>query len=111
MKTPYRKKVKSKYAIKLKHIPVLPPLGSGLLLGKKGPRKKVNFMVDLNILEGMKIFVPFGDRSDFVNDAVAYALKKAAQREAMEFMDKVRKEGKLQMTDKEIKEAINYGRK
>lgn len=74
-------------------------------------RIKMNFMVKNNVVKMLQHWVPAGKRSDFVNDVLAYALKKTAQKEAMEFMDKVRKEGKFRMTTKEIKAAINYGRK
>ncbi|MEK7523422.1 MAG: hypothetical protein AAB588_00135 [Patescibacteria group bacterium] len=110
MNTP-RKKVKAKYAIKLKHFPVCPQFGSAFFGSGKRPRKKVNFMVNMDLLEAITFLVPSGSRSEFVNEAVEEALRDFARRKAIEAMDEFRRKNKWKMTDEEIRKAINYGRK
>lgn len=78
---------------------------------KAKKRKKVNFMIDENILTMIQHWIPAGDRSDFVNGALDEALQDIAKREASDWMDKFRKKAKWHMTDAEIRKAINYGRK
>lgn len=110
MKTPRRKKAKLKYTVKFKHLAAGPPFGMEFLESKKTARKKVNFMVDLNILEGMKFFVPAGERSDFVNKALQASLKDFARKKASEAMDEIRKKWNLKITNEEIRKYREYGR-
>lgn len=78
---------------------------------QEAKRKKINFMIDTQLLEEMENLIPRGERSDFANEAFAEALVRFGRRKAMEKMDAFRKKAKLSMTTEEIIEAINYGRK
>ncbi len=74
-------------------------------------RKKVNFMINQQILIKLEDAVPSGKRSDFVNQALEEALIHYSRKKAIEGMDILGKKIKLKITDKEIKKLRNYGRK
>lgn len=76
---------------------------------KKG-RKKLNFMLDNNIVIKLMAWIPAGKRSEFVNGAIDNAIKDYLRREATEYMDAFRKKFKWRMTDEEIRKAREYGR-
>lgn len=75
-------------------------------------RKRINFMVDVGLLEELETLVPAGGRSDFVNDAMEHALSRFAIKKAMEETDKLRKKLHLKIgSDAQLLKAIRYGRK
>lgn len=76
---------------------------------KKG-RKKLNFMLDNNMVIKLMTWIPSGKRSEFVNGAIDQSLTHYVRGMAIESMDKLRKKTKLRMTDKEIRKARKYGR-
>lgn len=73
-------------------------------------RKKVNFMIDKNILVRIVELLPAGKRSDFVNEALTDAIIHYGRKRASDEMDKLREKMKLRMTTKEIIKLKNYGR-
>lgn len=110
MATASRKKGKTKIDIKMKTFPILPQFGAKFFSGTKRTRKKVNFMVNEDILAAIKFYIPEGERSDFVNETFEEALRDVARKEAVKFMDKFRKEAGLKMTTEEFTRLKNYGR-
>jgi len=110
MVTPSRKKTKAKYLVKVKQFPIFPQFGGSYGGGKNSPRKKTNFMVQNDLLDAMKFYIPSGERSDFVNGALEEALQDIARKKAMDAMDEMRKRIKWKMTDKEFRKAREYGR-
>lgn len=67
-------------------------------------------MVQKDLLEAMKFFIPKGERSDFVNGALEEQLKDFARKKASEDMDQLRKRAKIRLTTEEIIRLKNYGR-
>lgn len=110
MITPSRKKQKAKYLIRFKQFPVFPQFGGPYFDGKIPPRKKVNFMIKEDLLEGMKFFIPQGERSDFVNGTLEEALKDFARKKASAAMDELREKANIRMSTKEFIRLKNYGR-
>ncbi len=78
--------------------------------GSPGKVKKANFMFRIATLEKLNGFIPNGERSKFVNQAVDEALIDFGRKIAAERMDKFRKEAHWHMTDAEIRKAREYGR-
>lgn len=68
-------------------------------------------MINYEIMETFKEFVPEGKRSDFINNALDEALKNLKNQIAFDEMEKMRLENPISMTTEEIIEAKNYGRK
>lgn len=110
MITPKSRKTKVKSSIKVKQFYMFPQFGGPYFDGKIPVRKKVNFMIQKDLLEAMKFFIPEGGRSDFVNEAVQEALKDFGRKKAMEEMEQFRKTAQWKMTDEEIRKAREYGR-
>lgn len=81
-----------------------------MITPKETGRKKVNFMVDNEVMIHIVQWVPAGQRSDFVNHALQEAVQDLARQKAIEAMDRVRMEGHFIMSDKEIRKAREYGR-
>lgn len=100
MITPKLKKRKSAVAIKIKSVYFAP----------KAARKKVNFMINQEILEALKTWIPAGDRSDFVNGALEEAVRRYTRQKASDMMDELRKKANLRLTTAEIIKLKNYGR-
>ena len=73
-------------------------------------RKKVNFMVDLIVLDGLKNVVPEGQRSDFVNHALSEALVQFGREQAVENMKKIQKKLGASVATAELIDAKNRGR-
>lgn len=72
--------------------------------------KKANFMFRFITLEKLAKWIPEGERSKFVDNAVDEAVAGFARRKAIEFMDKFSSEAHFHMTDEEIRKAREYGR-
>lgn len=100
MITPKLKKQKSAIAIKVKSIYFAP----------KSTRKKVNFMINQEILEMLKKWIPAGDRSDFVNGALEEAVRRYRREKAFQLIDELREKSKLKMSTSEMIKLKNYGR-
>lgn len=76
----------------------------------KSARKKVNFMVNESLLVELNIYIPAGERSDFVNQAIEESIAQYKNRKAFEGMEKLRKKYHIHLSTKEIIKAKNYGR-
>jgi len=74
-------------------------------------REKVNFMISKDVLAELKEWIPAGERSDFVNEALEEAVLDFQRRKASASMDAFREKNKLSMTTAEIIRLKNYGRK
>lgn len=73
-------------------------------------RERVNFMVDHGTICELREWIPEGERSDFINEALENALVAFKRRKAFQGMDELRKRAKIRMSDKEIRKYRNYGR-
>jgi len=73
-------------------------------------REKMNFMLDGTVIQELKMTIPDGQRSDFVNEAVQRALDAFGKKKALEGFEKLRKKMKLRIPIAEIIKAKNYGR-
>lgn len=73
-------------------------------------RKKVNFMVDQKIVIELQEWIPQGQRSDFVNQALHEAMLSYKRLKAAEKMDELRKKAKIRMSTAEMIKLKNYGR-
>lgn len=73
-------------------------------------RKKVNFMIDKNILVRIEELLPAGKRSDFVNEALNESIIQYGRKKASEAMDEWASRNKLRLTTAEIIKLKNYGR-
>lgn len=73
-------------------------------------RKKTNFMIDIRVLQDLKMYVPEGDRSNFINDNLEHAIKIFKRKKASEEMDKMREELNIKLSTEEIIKLKNYGR-
>jgi len=76
----------------------------------KSARKKVNFMVNESLLVELNVYIPAGERSDFVNQAIEESIARYKMKKAFEGMDKLRKKYHIRLSTKEIIKAKNYGR-
>lgn len=77
---------------------------------KSTKRKKVNFMVDLHVLEKFQKWIPAGERSDFVNHTLEEAVRRYKRKKAFDAMDELRERAHIRMTSKEMIKRKNYGR-
>lgn len=73
-------------------------------------RKKVNFIIDKNIIIKIEQLMPAGKRSDFVNNALSESLIRYARKEASEAMDECAKQNTIRLTTAEIIKLKNHGR-
>ena len=73
-------------------------------------RKKVNFMVNHETLEALKEWIPAGDRSNFVNGALEYAVRRYKREKAFQLIDELREKAKIRMSTAEMIKLKNYGR-
>lgn len=73
-------------------------------------RKKVNFMVNETLVAEINVYIPSGERSDFVNEAIEEALADYKQKKAFEGMDKLRKKYKIHLSTSEFIRLKNEGR-
>ena len=74
-------------------------------------RKKVNFMIDIDILEQLEKFIPAGKRSDFINEKMQEIVREFTKRTALDYLDQFKKKKKIKESTQEIIKAIRYGRK
>lgn len=93
-----------------KNIVIFPQFGPRNFDGQKYPRKKVNFMINQDLIKAIHFFIPQGERSDFVNKSLEECLRDIARRKAFHAMDEFRKTHKWHMTDAQIRKARDYGR-
>lgn len=67
---------------------------------EKKSRKKVNYMMKNELLEKIEQFIPAGERSDFINEAVEEKIKDFMQKKAFEFFDEFQKKQKKSFSGK-----------
>lgn len=91
---------KSGMAIKVKSVYFAP----------KTMRKKVNFMINQEVLEMLKKWIPAGDRSNFANGALEEAVRRYVREKAFQLIDELREKSKLKMSTAEMIKLKNYGR-
>lgn len=76
----------------------------------RSSRKKMNFMISDDLIMEITIYIPSGERSDFVNEAIDHALARFKQKKAFEAMANLRKKHKLHLSTKEFIRLKNEGR-
>lgn len=74
-------------------------------------RKRLNFMIDENILKGLNSLIPAGQKSNFINEAIEEKIIKYGKQKAFESIEIIRSNLKLNMNTKEILKAIKDGRR
>ncbi len=74
-------------------------------------REKVNFMISKPVLLQLKEWIPAGERSDFVNEAMQSAMDKIRLQKFSEGLDALRGKSKKTFTNKEILQSIHEARK
>lgn len=75
-------------------------------------KKRVNFMIDIRILEDLEQLVPSGDRSNLVNTLLEERLIDLSRAKAFELIDEFKKKHRhKKMSDEELLKDIRYGRK
>lgn len=74
-------------------------------------RRRVNVMLNVNLIESLNELVPSGERSDLINQAIEEKMIQLSRKKASEFMVKMRKKLKHKTSNKKIYEDIGYGRK
>ena len=75
-------------------------------------RRRMNFMLNVNLVDTLQQLVPSGERSDFINEAVEKALKCLSREKAFEEGTKLRDRLNLKIgSDEELLKKIRYGRK
>jgi len=77
---------------------------------KKLDREKVNFMVNKKTMADLKVYIPQGGRSDFVNQVLEGALITLKRKKAFESIDKLRKKMNLHISMDEFRKLRAYGR-
>ena len=78
---------------------------------KAKTRKKMNFMINKELIPKLEEVIPSGKRSDFINQALEKALKIKGQEIAISNMTDLKKKLNLKISAKELRELKNYGRK
>lgn len=73
-------------------------------------REKVNFMVNRETMTDLKMYIPEGERSDFINEVLEGALIVFKRRKAFASIDKLRKKMKLHVSMDEFRKLRAYGR-
>lgn len=74
-------------------------------------RKRMNFMIDVKLVKELEEVIPSGERSNFINEALTEAITQLSRQKAIEGLKKIRENNKVKLSNKEILELINYGRK
>lgn len=74
-------------------------------------RKRINFMIDQNLVEEMTSLIPSGERSDFVNEALENALTIWSRKKAFELIDEANKTHPLKTSTEEILNIIQNDRR
>lgn len=74
-------------------------------------RKRMNFMIDVKLVKELEEVIPAGERSNFINGALNEAITQLSRQKAIEGLKKIRESNKVKLSNKEILELINYGRK
>lgn len=73
-------------------------------------RKKVNFMIDEDLIDRLETLIPSGERSDFLNEAMNEALTDYGRKKAFEFFEDFRKKQKKKWKTGEIVKFIKNER-
>ena len=74
-------------------------------------RKKVNFMIDEDLIDRLETLIPSGERSDFMNTAMNEALASYGRKKAFEFFATLPRKEKKKWTDETIVKFIKNERK
>lgn len=74
-------------------------------------RRRVNVMLDVNLIDGLNELVPAGERSDLINEAIEEKMTQISRQKASEFMVEMRKKLKHKTNNAKIYKDIRYGRK
>ncbi|MFA6024051.1 MAG: hypothetical protein WC777_02440 [Candidatus Gracilibacteria bacterium] len=75
-------------------------------------RKRVNFMLDVSVLEQLEALVPSGDRSSLVNTLLEEKMIDLSREKAFELIDTFKKTHRhKKMTDEELLKSIHEARK
>lgn len=73
-------------------------------------RKKMNFMIGEHIITQLQMWIPTGERSNFVNHALDESLRRYKREKAFHMMDELKEKMKIKMSTKEMIKLKNYGR-
>lgn len=73
-------------------------------------RKKMNFMLGEHIITELQMWIPPGERSNFVNESLDESLRRYKREKAFQMMDELREKAKIKTTDAEFIRLKNYGR-
>lgn len=75
-------------------------------------KKRVNFMIDIKLLEELESLVPSGDRSSLVNTLLEEKLTDLSRKKAFELIDEFKKTHRhKKMTDEELLKDMRYGQR
>lgn len=76
---------------------------------KPAKRKRVNFMVEVHLLEDLQALVSSGERSNFVNEALEESLIRFSREKAVKESAKLRKKFSIKMSEAKLKKELRYG--
>ena len=74
-------------------------------------KKRVNFTIDIKVLDSLNSLVADGDRSDFVNEALQEKITDYGRRKAFEAILESKKSDKIAFSDAQILKIIHEGRR
>lgn len=80
-----------------------------MLSTRKAQRKRVNFMLNVSLIEAFETYVPAGQRSDFLNEALEEQLTRLSREKASEATDWIQKKFKLKVTTQKILKDTDHG--
>lgn len=73
-------------------------------------KKRVNFTIDISLLNELNQLVAEGERSEFINSALEEKLTDYGRRKAAVMMEAAKKKLKLKVSTDQILKEIRYGR-
>lgn len=73
-------------------------------------RTRMNFMVDEELVEELKRYIPKGEWSDFINEVIGEAMSDHKHRQAFQAMEELQKSAHMKFSNKELLRLKNYGR-
>ncbi|QQR54329.1 hypothetical protein IPG41_03940 [Candidatus Peregrinibacteria bacterium] len=74
-------------------------------------RKRINCMMDSDLLDRLGELIPPGERSDFVNEAVEEKLLRWGRQKAFEELEKFKAKHPLKMSNKQMLKMIHESRR
>lgn len=72
-------------------------------------RKRINIMIDIQLLEKLDKLIPTGERSNFANAAFEKALLQFGREKALEEIHESRGKIVINLSDEDLKKEIRYG--